>query len=160
MQQPHSLWFHVARTVEEVQPTPDLQYTQEPALKAKVSSALQVEVMWLQECCSALEFSQFSVKKHFPGSHYFQHHCLPHTLDPGPKDINTWNRGPSSSPKNAFLLSYTCWIMNLLLLNTVHSQSNRCENSSPSHHTKYDSKVCKQTRNKDTEQKKEHPAFS
>lgn len=45
MQQPHSLQFHVAGTVEEVQPTPDLQYTQEPALKAKVNSALQVEVM-------------------------------------------------------------------------------------------------------------------
>lgn len=50
--------------------------------------------------------------------------------------------------------------MNLLLLNTAHSQSNRHENSSASHHSKYDSKVCKQTRNNDTEQKKEYPAFS
>lgn len=50
--------------------------------------------------------------------------------------------------------------MNLLLLNTEYCESNHCENSSPGHHSKYDSKVCKQKRNKDTEQKKEHPAFS
>lgn len=45
MRQPQSLGFHIAGTAEEVQPGPDSQYIQKPALKAKVSSALQVEVM-------------------------------------------------------------------------------------------------------------------